>query len=156
MAVVAGRSTGSLERTMNGDEFGVDDFIRQTDTLIEALRDLTERGKAEWIRQTSDPGYVHCLVGGEWIKFEIHCGEPVEINHPTSAESIAGVGGTYRNVGLLWLPSTRNWNVLVKLLFNAPANDERYAELRKQAHRALFSEIFALWTSNDRSGNGAP
>jgi hypothetical protein len=130
---------------MTSGQFDATRFAAEVESFVEALSNLTARGEAQWVRQTSDPGYVHCFIASEQVIFEIHCGPDAEIDHPAGASDVAGVGGKYRNTTLLYLPSSRVWGRLLELLLAAPADDEKFRSLRHATLNGLFGDLFRVW-----------
>jgi len=96
--------------------------------FIELLQLLTQNGKAEWA-QEGKPEHVHCLVGEEYIKFEVLGND---IGHvPPDFDKIAYIAGYCRNATYFWVPVSPGWSTLIELLRQAPIDDERIDRFRK-------------------------
>jgi hypothetical protein len=88
--------------------------------FVGLLRQLTDKGKVEWA-QEGKPGYVHCMVGDEHIKFEVLGLDKGHV--PADYEKIAYVAGYCHNVTYLWVPFMPDWDSLIELLRQAPVDD---------------------------------
>jgi hypothetical protein len=126
---------------MHHRTFSADTFREQSEQFIETLARLTRLGRAEWVATSGDPGIAYCFTRREQIVFNIHAGDPPDVREPTDAADIHGVGAKYRNVGLLWLPSSCAWDTLVALLINVPKDNDRYRELSREVKASLFDSI---------------
>lgn len=109
--------------------------------FLRLLRDLTDRGRAEWLQTKHESGFVYCLVDGEeLIVFDCRGGTKGHEHVPPS-EPLAGVAGEFRNTTYLWLAGLADWDLLLALLKSARIDDERFIECRRIAH---WSPVRAL------------
>jgi hypothetical protein len=100
------------------------------------LRQLSDSGRAEWLQDDDEPGFVHCLVDGiDLIKFECMGGEKGD-EHVTPAQRLAGVVSHFCNTTYLWLPVAPDWKLLLRLLRSARKDAKRFIECRLIAHQA--------------------
>ncbi len=99
--------------------------------FAELLRKLTDSGKLEWAQSKHDVGFVQCWTGEDLIVFEVRGGEKAV--HISPSEEVAGMTSNCRNVIYLWLPVTPGWDILVKLLRQAPVDDTRFTQLTRKA-----------------------
>ena len=96
--------------------------------FVQLLRELTDKGKVEWA-QEDKPGHVHCMAGEEYITFEV-LGADVGHVRPDH-DKIAYVAGYCRNVTYFWVPTLREWNMLLELLRQAPIDEGRFGRFRR-------------------------
>lgn len=96
---------------------------------MQLLRKLTDMGKIEWAQSEHEPGFVYCMVGDEYIVFEVRGGEKAEPVRPS--EPVAGIVSHCRNVTYLWLEGLHGWNTLLELLRQSPVDHERFIRCRR-------------------------
>ena len=104
--------------------------------FLELLRELTDAGRAEWLRDDEQPGFVHCLVDKEdLIKFECMGGEKGD-EHVSPRQQLAGVVSHHCNTTYLWLPVAADWELLLRLLNSTKDDARRFSACRSIAHHA--------------------
>jgi hypothetical protein len=104
--------------------------------FLDLLRQLTDKGRAEWLRDDEQPGFVHCLVDEEdLIKFECMGGEQGD-EHVSPVGPLAGVVSHYCNTTYLWLPVATDWELLLRLLRSAKDDAKRFNACDRIAHHA--------------------
>ena len=98
---------------------------------MQLLRELTDMRKIEWVQSEHDPGFVYCMVGEEYIVFEIRGDEKAKPVRPN--EKVAGIVSHCRNVTNLWLEGLYGWDTLLTLLRQAPFDHDRFMHCRRVA-----------------------
>jgi hypothetical protein len=103
-------------------------FERQEQFVL-LLRKLTDLRKIEWAQSEHEPGFVYCMVGDEYIAFEVRGGKKAEPVRPS--EPVAGIVSHCRNVTYLWLEGLHGWNTLLELLRQAPIDHKKFIRCRQ-------------------------
>jgi hypothetical protein len=114
----------------------IEEYAESQIRFLELLRQLTDAGRAEWLRDDGSPGFIHCLVDGEdLIKFESMGGEKGDAHVPP-AQRLAGVVSHHCNTTYLWLPVAAGWELLLQLLRSAKDDAKRFSACHGIAHKA--------------------
>jgi hypothetical protein len=95
--------------------------------FVQLLRELTDQSKVEWT-QEKEPGHVHCMVGEEYITFEVLSADNGHVR--ADDDKIAYVASYCRNVTYVWVRGVGNWNTLLDMLQQVPIGDERFSYFR--------------------------
>ena len=104
--------------------------------FVELLAELTQAGRAEWIRKKGDPGFVFCLVDKEdVVKFECMGGKKGD-DHVAPREDLAGVVAHHSNTTYVWLPLLPSWEPLLKLLRSSRDRADRWRACKRLAYEA--------------------
>ena len=96
---------------------------------MELLHKLTDLRRIEWAQSQHEPGLVYCMVGDEYIVFEVPGGKKAEPVPPS--KSVASIVSHCFNVTYLWLAELHGWDTLLALLRQAPMDHERFSRCRK-------------------------
>jgi hypothetical protein len=132
--------TGAAQICVNKENImaNQDDIQRR---FVELLATATESGKVEWARSKTEIGFVYCLAREELIVFEVRGGD----GRPADAtDNVTGVVGKCRNVSYLWLEPTPGLNDLLKLLRQAPVDEQKFVQFRRRAHSAPLRVLESL------------
>ena len=106
-------------------------FERQ-EQFVQLLRKLTNMGRVQWAQSEHERGFVYCMVGDEYIVFEVRGGEKAEPVRPS--ENVAGIVSHCRNVTYLWLEGLHGWDTLLELVRQAPIDEEGFIRCRRVTH----------------------
>jgi hypothetical protein len=98
-------------------------IVGRFDHFVSLLRELTDRGKIVWAQSEREPGFVRCMLGEEYIVFNLlgPKGEPT----PPDAD-VQAIFSDCRNVRYFWMPQETVWADLLELLRRAPVNHKTY------------------------------
>lgn len=112
------------------------------ENFLSALFDLTNAGIAKWTRPGFESGCIYCFVNGEMIVFELRCGDEAEIYFPEDEADVHLISALYRNLTLVWFPSSSGWESLRAFLLAVPEGAD-LPELRADARRVLLNDLLA-------------
>ena len=111
--------------------------------FVELLTVLTESGKVQWARSKNEIGFVYCSAPTDLIVFEVR-GDSSSGGLVDPTDSVGGVVSKCRNISYLWLGPTPGLSGLLKLLRRAPLDDERFVQMRRQAHSVPVQALESL------------
>ena len=112
------------------------DRLKPQVRFVELLEELTQAGRAEWLRSNGDPGFVRCVLdGADVVVFECMGGKDGD-ERVSPREELAGVVAHLSNTTYLWLPEIPSWDALLRLLRRSRANADAWRGSKRIAHRA--------------------
>lgn len=106
--------------------------------LITCLVKLTAAGQAYWLRTSSDPNFVYCFVDDEEITFEVASAKK---KFPNPDDTLHGVKLDVRNISLLWLEGTAQWDLLLGLLRSSRIEDDEYVDRKQRSIKKMFDHF---------------
>lgn len=109
--------------------------------FVTILSELTQGGRAIWVRRAVEPEYVFCFVNGEKIDLE-PLGPDGEVVLPSAQPS--GIHIRCRNLQFLWLEGVPGWLPLLELIRSAPIDDETFAAQYSEGLRVVLDDLSRL------------